>query len=73
MKLKKNTVIINDRKFFYWEKNEKSEEALVLLHGFPGNHEGLVDLAGGLGDDYRIIIPIFRRAENQSLCRETAV
>ena len=30
---------------------------MVLLHGFPGNHFGLLDLAKKLGGEYRIIIP----------------
>ncbi len=57
MKLKNNLVIINGRKFFYWEKNRKNKQVIVLLHGFPGNHMGLVDLANYLDNEYRIIIP----------------
>jgi len=32
------------------------KKVIVLLHGFPGNHRGLLDLANDLGD-YRFIIP----------------
>ncbi len=52
----KNTADINNRKFFYWEKNKKHKEILILLHGFPGSHNGLLEMAKGL-DDYRLIIP----------------
>lgn len=57
MKFLKNVVIINGQNFFYWEKNKKIKETIVLLHGFPGNHMGLIDLANYLGNDYHIIIP----------------
>ncbi|MFA5169308.1 MAG: alpha/beta hydrolase [Candidatus Paceibacterota bacterium] len=55
MKLKKKEVIINDRKFFYLDNNV-SLKTVILLHGFPGNHMGLIELADCLGD-YRLIIP----------------
>jgi len=53
---KKKEVTINNKKAYYWEKNHSYKDTIVLLHGFPGNHKGLVDLANNLGD-YRIIIP----------------
>ncbi len=53
---KKNTIKINEGEFHYWEKNPNKPETILLLHGFPGNHGGLLDLARGL-DDYRLIIP----------------
>ncbi|MCX6760399.1 MAG: alpha/beta hydrolase [Candidatus Nealsonbacteria bacterium] len=58
MRFEKLSVVINKRKTFYWQKNNSQKEAIVLLHGFPGNHEGLVDMANGLGN-YRLIIPDF--------------
>ncbi len=57
MKFKKNVVIIGGRKFFYWQNSDEKKETIVLLHGFPGNHMGLIDMALRLGDKYRIIIP----------------
>jgi pimeloyl-ACP methyl ester carboxylesterase len=56
MRFKKYSIIINGRRTFYWEKNNNQKEVIVLLHGFPGNHEGLVDMSNGLGN-YRIVIP----------------
>ena len=56
MKFKKNKVTIGGRTFFYWEKNSQGAKTMVLLHGFPGNHEGLLGLARGLAQ-YHIIIP----------------
>ena len=56
MNFKKNLVIINNRKFFYWEKNHNKKEVIVLLHGFPGCHKGLIEMAEGL-NNYRLIIP----------------
>lgn len=57
MKFKKNSVTIQGRTFFYWEKNTLKKEVILLLHGFPGNHLGLVPMADFFGDDWRIIIP----------------
>ena len=53
---KKKIAIINGQEFFYWEKNEKKKDVVGLLHGFPGSHQGMVDMANGL-EEYRIIIP----------------
>ncbi len=57
MKFRKNTVTINDCEVSYWEKHPDKQEAIILLHGFPGNHMGLIDLANNLGREYRLIIP----------------
>ncbi|MEI6288510.1 MAG: alpha/beta hydrolase [bacterium] len=56
MAFKQNSITINCRKAFYWEKNKQAKETIVLLHGFPGSHEGLLAMASGLGN-YRLIIP----------------
>lgn len=57
MRFKKNLVMIRGKNFFYWEKNKKSGDAIVLLHGFPANHIGLLDFAHCFNEKYRIIIP----------------
>lgn len=56
MSFKKHRIIIDNRKYFYWEKNSKEKEILLLLHGFPGSHSGLIAIANGL-KGYRIIVP----------------
>jgi pimeloyl-ACP methyl ester carboxylesterase len=56
MKFKKKSITINNRKFFYLDSNT-SQKVMILLHGFPGNHLGLIRLANHLGNNYRIIIP----------------
>jgi len=56
MKFKKNIITINNRKIFYLDNGSPSQKIIVLLHGFPGNHMGLIDLAEYI-NDYRIIIP----------------
>lgn len=40
----------------YWEKNPHNLDTLIFLHGFPGNHRGLLDLAHTFSD-HRIILP----------------
>jgi len=57
MKFSRQRVAINGRTFFYWQKNGKGDTAMVLLHGMPGNHAGLIDLASRMDNKYRIIIP----------------
>ena len=56
MKFKKKSITINDRKFFYLD-SDTPQPVMVLLHGFPGNHLGLIRLANHIGNNYRIIIP----------------
>lgn len=56
MKFKENTVEINGRKYFYLDNNI-SKNAIVLLHGFPGNHEGMTNMANCIGKEYRLIVP----------------
>jgi pimeloyl-ACP methyl ester carboxylesterase len=57
MKFKKRIATISNRKFFYLDNNNPSQKVIILLHGFPGNHLGMIDLANNIGNDYRIIIP----------------
>lgn len=58
MKFKKSLATIDKRSFFYLDNHVDSKKTLILLHGFPGNHLGLIDLANNIGiEDYRMIIP----------------
>lgn len=58
MKFKKKLITINNKRFFYLDGNDSSDKVLVLLHGFPGNHLGLIKLANYIDNsEYRIIIP----------------
>ncbi|MDD5639430.1 MAG: alpha/beta hydrolase [Candidatus Pacebacteria bacterium] len=56
MRFQKKSIIINEKKVFYWEKNTLKKKAIIFLHGFPGSHSGLVDMANAF-TDYRLIIP----------------
>jgi len=56
MEFKKKSILINNKKFFYLDSNAP-QKAMILLHGFPGNHLGLIRLANHIGNNYRIIIP----------------
>jgi pimeloyl-ACP methyl ester carboxylesterase len=56
MKFENKAIKINKRKTFYLD-TARQKPAVILLHGFPGNHFGLTALAEHLGDDYRLIIP----------------
>jgi len=57
MNFKKRIATISNRKFFYLDNDNPSQKVILLLHGFPGNHFGMIDLANNIGNDYRIIIP----------------
>lgn len=52
-----NKIVVNGTTSYYWEKNPQSSQVVVILHGFPGNHMGLIELANALGTKYRIIVP----------------
>jgi pimeloyl-ACP methyl ester carboxylesterase len=56
MAFKRNSIIINGKKVFYWEKNPARESAIIFLHGFPGSHKGLIDLADNF-EDFHLLIP----------------
>lgn len=56
MKFKKKATTIGGKKIFYWQKNQHKKQAVILLHGFPGSHRGLVEMANGL-KNYHLIIP----------------
>jgi len=57
MEFKKNIITINNRKTFYLDNGNVSQKVIIFLHGFPGNHMGLIDLAKYIDNGYRIIIP----------------
>src|SRR6185436_4860408 len=57
LEAKMNTIAVNGVRSYYWERNPAGREVVVILHGFPGNHMGLVDLAEELDQKYRIIVP----------------
>ncbi len=40
----------------YWERNPEWSRTLVMLHGFRGNHKGLVDMVRFF-DGFRLILP----------------
>ncbi len=56
MSFVEKTAVVNGCKIFYWEKNPRKKQAVILLHGFPGSHKGLLEMAKGLSG-YRLIIP----------------
>lgn len=59
MKFEDKTISINGRKVFYRQLGQEKQGTVVFLHGYPGNYEGLSDLAKEFGDTYRIIMPNF--------------
>lgn len=56
MKFIENVININGRNFFYWEKNPGQKPVIIFLHGFPGSHKGIIDMASNL-KGYRLIVP----------------
>ena len=52
----KKTLIIKGGETCYWEQGGDQAPAIVLLHGFSGTHEGMVDMAGNI-KGHRLIIP----------------
>ena len=56
MKFEKKSAVIYGKKVWYWEKDGQQNPVMIFLHGFPGSHKGLMDLAGNI-KGYRLIIP----------------
>lgn len=52
----KKQILINGVKGFYWEKNSARKNVVVVLHGFPGNHKVVMDMARNF-ENFRVIIP----------------
>src|SRR3989339_953609 len=56
MKFNREQVIIGRVKAFYWEKNKTQKKVIIFLHGFPGNHKIVIDMARNF-KNFRVIIP----------------
>lgn len=56
MRFQKKRAVIDGREVVYWEKNSSKNQAMIFLHGFPGSHSGLMDMAN-VFSEYRLIIP----------------
>jgi pimeloyl-ACP methyl ester carboxylesterase len=54
--MNRRTVMVRGKQVVYWERNHHWPQTIVLLHGFRGNHRGLLDMARHL-PGYRLIMP----------------
>jgi pimeloyl-ACP methyl ester carboxylesterase len=52
----KKQILANGVKTFYWEKDRENEKVIILLHGFPGNHKVVIDMARNF-KNFRVIVP----------------
>jgi len=50
------TITINRQTFHYWEHANLDAPVIVFLHGFPGSHGGMIQVAKAFGQ-YRLLIP----------------
>ena len=56
MNFQKKSATVDGIKTIYWEKNHGQKNIIILLHGFPGTHTGLLGMANGI-ENYCLIIP----------------
>ena len=56
MNFKKNVIIVDGREASYWEKNHTQKSAIIFLHGFPGSHKGMMEMAKEI-NGHRLIVP----------------
>ncbi len=56
MQLKEYSITIDGKRAYYWRTDANHSETILFLHGFPGNHLGLLDLAECLAQDYNILM-----------------
>jgi pimeloyl-ACP methyl ester carboxylesterase len=59
MKLTEHRLNIDGKKYNYWTAGDSKKQPVVFLHGFLGNHKGLMWLAEFFTDDYFVIMPDF--------------
>lgn len=52
----RHTVTVMGKEVAYWERNPQWPQTIVMLHGFRGNHKGLIDLVQHF-DGFRLILP----------------
>src|SRR5882672_5937817 len=52
----RHEIIVMGKRTVYWERNPHWPHAVVMLHGFRGNHKGLTDMAQHMAG-YRLILP----------------
>ncbi len=57
MNVTEHTITLHGKKALYWKHESAKKGTIVFLHGFPGNHQGLMDLATELAKYYTIIMP----------------
>lgn len=48
--------ISSEKRLVYWKRSGKNQ-TIILLHGFSGDHEGLLELAEQLPSELEIIVP----------------
>jgi pimeloyl-ACP methyl ester carboxylesterase len=54
--LVRHELLIMGKKVTYWEDNPHSLRTIVMLHGFRGSHDGLIDMVHHFSD-YRLVLP----------------
>lgn len=52
----RHTVKVMGKSVAYWERNPQWPQTIVMLHGFRGNHKGLMDIAQHF-EGFRLILP----------------
>ena len=52
----RHEILVANKNVVYWELNPRAVRTMILLHGFRGSHEGLLDLSLHL-PEYRLILP----------------
>jgi pimeloyl-ACP methyl ester carboxylesterase len=56
MRFKKENIVINGARVFYWEEHRGRGTPMIFLHGFPGRHKGLAGVAKNFRGR-RLLIP----------------
>jgi pimeloyl-ACP methyl ester carboxylesterase len=56
MRFKRTIITVQGRTVSYWEKYRARGSVVIFLHGFPGSHRGLLELADTFSD-CRLIVP----------------
>lgn len=73
MKLTEHHLQLDGKRYYYWTAGNPQKPPVVFLHGFLGNHKGLLWLAEFFERDYFVIMPDFPACgKSDSLADEEA-
>ncbi|MFA6006801.1 MAG: alpha/beta hydrolase [Candidatus Paceibacterota bacterium] len=73
MTFERKDIVIEGFRAAYWEKGVDQAQTIVIIHGFPGNHSGLIDVARHLDGYHVILIDLPACGESEALATKHCI